>query len=619
MRARAAALALLIASLTAAPARAQDDEPVDVPANAAVVAGPTATGATLVAFDRGTDLCLAVRARNVGISQAECGAPPQLPEEAVDGEAYPRGGERVVRRFGAVPPEVATVEHRFAAPRAPQPGARRDGVVTTTAGEAYRGRAAGQVRFFLADTPTQLPWLTRYTGADGRALHAEAAIFERPLIGRPLDLARGRVGERTWRLRATVRPTLAPTPFERDRLEREVCLGPAPSRGRRGDAACLPRLPLAEDLAAYPQSACGQTGLVLVAAPAVRRAIAVLGDGRRARVPLVDAPAQLALPPARLGAFIARGPIAIRRVEGFDARGRRVQREEVGLAPAAPCRDDGGSFSVFAFASDEPAGPLGLYVADAGVRLCVSLAPLAPRGRTCALPPTTVRESYVDARRTSDGLLIGGAVAAVVAAVEVTVDGQRIRVPTTEDVPGYGGQYRGAVRFVRLSLPATAQVTSVRLLAADGRRLATQPLSEEPVEAGRGPMLLRGPVSVSVVRTRGGTVAGPCLRVSAYDETACSPQIPGLVNVVASCAPRALVVYGAVARSTRRVEVLLDGGRRLRPRLLAAGRARAFATLVPRDAQVLGVRAIGRSVRRGGLRLPPVTRQCGYADLTIVT
>ena len=55
---RAAALLAAGSLCAGAPQTAAAQEP---PRDAAVVAGPTASGATLVAWDRGTQLCIAIR------------------------------------------------------------------------------------------------------------------------------------------------------------------------------------------------------------------------------------------------------------------------------------------------------------------------------------------------------------------------------------------------------------------------------------------------------------------------------------------------------------------------------------------------------------------------------
>lgn len=609
MRFVALLLALLVACLLgSATAQAQDVDEVPIPAAAPVVAGPTATGATLVAFDRGRQVCLAIRVPDEGTGEAQCAAVPRLPEETVTVTDFAQSGEEQAHRGGLVAADVATVEERFAKASAGRPTSV---ATATVAGEAYTGRAAGRGRFWLAETPDGLPWLTRLVGADGRALFADLSPFERPIVGRPVDVARGRSGGRSVRLRASVRPALAATPLERDRIENEVCLGVV--LGDSPESVCRGRRPPATDLEVTRQTGCGSNALVLVASSRVRRAVAVLGDGRRRPVQLVGAPAVLRLPQTRLGAFVVRGEVAVRRVEGFGADGRRLATADVGLAPAQPCTD--GTFSVFFFDADvDDRGPLRLSARDDADRLCVALGDLDPRGRDCALPPTTVRESSLDVRATTAGKLVAGAVDARIAAVEVRSSAGTRRVETTDDVPDYGGQYRGLVRFVSVPLPSTAAVRDVRFLDTAGRQLGRQTLFEDPRPTGRGTPLGGRGIRARAFRT---TSSGACLTVD-VDEDGCYEPTVDVVSIAASCAPRAVVLFGAVRASTTLVEVLLAGRPPLRARLARIGDRTFFVGVVPPSARVIGFRATGRTMRTATMRTPPARRQCGYVDIDLL-
>jgi hypothetical protein len=81
----------LLGLLAPAAANAQDDGPV-APADAAVVAGPLASGATLVAFDRNGELCVALRGEHSSCGPAlQDSAQPQVEITANGGAAWSTG------------------------------------------------------------------------------------------------------------------------------------------------------------------------------------------------------------------------------------------------------------------------------------------------------------------------------------------------------------------------------------------------------------------------------------------------------------------------------------------------------------------------------------------------
>ena len=167
------------------------------PANAAEVA--KVDGATLTASDDpadanrpDSDFCVGVKTE--GGSSETCHIAPRRPYEALVAQALGAG-----RRFvgGAVPLAVAHVDVE-----------RADGVrvgADSVAGERYRGRQAGKVRFFLVAVPRgKEVALVRMFGADGALLGAVSpeerrgeAARARPAAHRAPERRRDRSSRRT--------------------------------------------------------------------------------------------------------------------------------------------------------------------------------------------------------------------------------------------------------------------------------------------------------------------------------------------------------------------------------------------------------------------------------------
>src|SRR5262245_33205923 len=156
-----AACALVLGAPGAA--RAQGAPPRDAP----VVAGPLGDGTAVVAFDRGDQLCVALRGR----FDSSCGPPPASALHPVVEFAATGAGGAV---YGTVTTDVATVEVLA-------PGA----TATVAAGAgAYAGRSAGRVKFFLAPIAGR-PYRVRLLDAQGHVLGA-ADLAPSPAVGRPV-------------------------------------------------------------------------------------------------------------------------------------------------------------------------------------------------------------------------------------------------------------------------------------------------------------------------------------------------------------------------------------------------------------------------------------------------
>jgi hypothetical protein len=345
------------------------------------------------------------------------------------------------------------------------------------------------------------------------------------------------------------------------------------------------------------------------------------------RVPLVDVPAHLT-DGARAGALIVDGAVAIRRLEAFDATGRRVRRSPLRSAPAAPCRRgewgewgfSGGTSIAFLPGLDlEYEGPAVVRARDAGARICLSLGDFAPLRRDCRLPPGTgFGTAIIAGRRTPRRTLLGGVLPVDDATVEIEVDGARRRFATTGDLPGYGGRYRDAVRFLAVELPGAPRVGWARYLDAGDREIVSLPVffAERPrvtgsraVRLGGLDLRLAGYETSSLLLLSGDTV---CIAVAGRSTGQCRGTSDLGITAEATCAPRRrLIVAGGVAAGARRVDVLTDAGIR-RARILRVNGRRLFVAVLPADQALRRVTIRGRGVRVAELRLPPAGRQCGY-------
>jgi hypothetical protein len=355
----------------------------------------------------------------------------------------------------------------------------------------------------------------------------------------------------------------------------------------------------------------------------VARAYALLGDGRRAAIPLAGVPAAVASD-RRAGALLVTGRVAIRRLVALDGRGARVASVTLALPPPTrACNDSTIDFGGihFPLAPRGFAGPARLTVADEGSDLCVSLGDL-DRDRDCAPPPVRTRASTLGVRRVGGSSLVAGAVPRAVAALELEVGGRPVRIETQPDAPGYGGQYREQVRFFAATLPGEPTGALVTLRSAAGERIGTVPLLHKTP-----PVTLPGSrPPVGVARLSFFPTALTCLESPNVGQiipifTPCAPIDPRGMVAIASCSPRAMTLYLQASARVRGFEARLGDGRRLRSRArrVASGplaRTRVLTIDVPAGATVRSVRAGRRAAR---LDLVPAARQCGYSTFERLT
>lgn len=607
--------------LFAPPASARHD--FDPPADAPVVAGPTPSGARLVAFDHHRDLCVGTIRDDSG--SFSCNGPPRgLRDFGLDGLF---DGRRFVHA-GVVPHYVAAVELVYA------DGERAR--TETTAGEAYTGRYAGRVRFFVLDgrRGNHDALYVRLLASDGSLLAAVSLAFEGAIVGRDAQLLRGQRRGARFPLVGFRRRGLVPLPGEPERLVDRTCVGLADPRDdwdltvpRAAEACADPDRP-SRALWVGTDSSCRGRGLVLtgLAATHVHRVEVLLGDGSRRRARLRGIPESLG--PYRAFLIAPGRGVAVREIAAFDADGRRLERLELGLAPAiAECSAQG--FFLFTFAPHLPPGPvhepLSLVARDDGVLLCVGIGALRDDGLDCELPPVEPFARVVAGRASDGATLVAGVTPADVASVELEfADGSRTTVETTPDGP-YQGRYQAHLRFFELRIASPAHVHAFWVLDAQGRRHGPF-FGPDPPPFVRGPAtVLRGPgglrLSAALVRGFDGERSRPCLEVLARGERAtpetCGFADPRFVTVQALCSPRRLVLWGLVPSGTRRVAVRTDRGvlraRTARLPTRIGSRRRAFLLVIPRGAAPRELVA-DRTERR--LRLPAAARQCGYTTFT---
>jgi len=555
----------------------------------------------MVAYDRGSDLCVEIVTRGLGGSI--CGpSPSDLRFETLTISSAGDGVRGV--HGGAVPAGVARASLRFS--RA-EP---REVSAETTAGEGYRGRAAGRVRFYLADGPSAEPWLRSYADAAGTVLEAESES-DGPLTGPPFTLARGGA----YRLRAVTRLSLAPTPLDRLRVVPVTCFSFV--SWERGLCTTADE-PMAGDVEVWPLGGCDRRRVAVVASRRARRVEVLLGDGRRVRVRLAIVPAAHA-PPPRAGGLVLDGAIAMRRVEAFDVSGRRIQRRELRFPPPQPCRRGGHVEQGDLLGEEERApgtGPLVARARDDDARLCFALGDFRADKTECHLPPIYVDEAILQVRRAGGRTLVAGLLPRVITAFDLRVDGVRRRFAATGDLPGYGGQYRDHVSFAAVELPGSPQVSDARFFDALGRQVYEQPLLERPEpRPGTRRTLRVGGMALRLVRLRavpGVEHESACLALPGRSLQDCDTLSTDSPSITAVCSPRRLVVLMAAPAAARLV--LRTPGRDRVARRIRVGREVVHIGVLPPRARLEGIALRRRSVRDVVKKLPPAAAQCGYDD-----
>jgi hypothetical protein len=554
--------------------------------------------------------------------------PPLWPDEAIvatlakDGA----GGASVVSAGGAVSAAAATVEVGF-----------RGGHVLSLpalAGEAYTGRHAGRVRFFLG-TITLPDGVTDDDPVSVRMLDASGAVIgvaASPDAERREVVLRRRAGGALVRIQAVLTSRLDAVALAPEHRSDELCL-----RVAVRSAADTPEVACEE--AGLPMTlggrrGCGRVPTTLAGfVPAASHSVVVrLGSGRT--VTLATRPAPFGRPVRMVAAVLPRGE-AVRSAGAVDIAERVLVRGRVLVAPPDRRCERNEDWSFFA---DPPAPRRGtppgtevaaalasnggprLLVRDAGEQLCANFDALDLDGGDCFDPPFSARFSdlYIDPARG----IVAGLFPAQVATVRLRFRGGGGElVPATEGL-GYTGRYRTAVHFAFAPLRRGKVVTGATLLdtggraigraSADGpgidRRVARRP---SPVLAAGGERLFAGALAAPQSSRRHlciGIERDDCrddhLIVEANTATA-----------LVRCDRRRTVVFGVTRRAVTGVEITLAGGRRIPARTAAipsglGRRGKLFLAVLPRREAVTGVRlGAGGTIPLPG-RAP--ARQCGY-------
>ena len=520
---------------------------------------------------------------------------------------------------GAGPAAAARVEAELA------DGRRVDR--PTLAGERYRGRVAGRVRFFLLEVPATDRGqedgggvvLLRLYDAAGTLLGAVEPSHGRERVSQRTRLLTQRRRGASIVVDAVTGPTFAPTPLMLDRFEEQVCLVVRSRQGSSGGrtGTCRDPAPYRPVLALSVESGCGRLravvhGFVGDRVTAVRLR---LGSGRALEIPSAT------LPPAHgahryVAALLPRGE-AVRHVTAVGARGRQdlhvppsglrcveTSGGLIGIGEPDPTRGEPRPPAPHRQVAAEAEGHR-LVVGDTEAdRLCWNVDELRADAADCRLPDLDPGRAVPEHRR--------GMLAAVLPA-EVA----RVRLPDGRDVAtvagdGYTGRYAGHVRFLLAPLRAGAS-GRVRYLGPGGEILGSAWLGRElPPTAG----------PVTIARGRGWR-----LRAARYDRFTCvGLAVRGDASIceagahghlgafaLATCAPRRVLLYGVLPPGRRRIAAVLAGGRRLPARVVTLprriGGGRAYVLVLPRNARVTAL-AAGR--RRIAFDVLPAARQCGY-------
>jgi hypothetical protein len=222
---------------------------------------------------------------------------------------------------------------------------------------------------------------------------------------------------------------------------------------------------------------------------------------------------------------------------------------------------------------------------------------------------------------TDAATVVAGIVPPEVGSAEVVLEGgQRQTVPTAAD-PVYSGRYRDLIRTFSVSIPGGRQPQRVILYSLDGQRLAS-------VRVYASPTFEVPPTLVKRTRSGWRLGAGLIRFGSPARRFACAELVRGdfkpepydcLFGAVrqlrVACNPRATLLYGWLPRDARRVDVVTSRRQLSRTglsaRRLGIHRSAFLVELGPGEA-LRAVTFPGHRTER--FRLPPATRQCGYAE-----
>jgi len=623
---RGTLLAALCLSALAAPVYAQERA-----AGRATVAQDGAV--SLRASDDDDDLCLEL----VAESDSEAGSCGSGAGSGVVVESPASGGPRHVG--AAVSAAAVTTE------------VRRAGVLLasapTVAGESYRGRRAGSVRFALV----RLPTTTRTDGLRVRALDGAGQVrevlagFDPDLVSERRTLLSGRAGRVRWRVSSNRSSRLTPTLADvgHEAVLRCVYASTTVTDTTGSGPTCVGDAPadmlvgLAGPGAAQTQESC-RPGFRLVHGVVEGDAVRVTvlrGDGRRvaARTARLPGAAHTTY------AYLLPAGMALRsvRLQPRRGRGRTVA---LALAPVpVSCGLNlsgggslGGGWTLYAPAADggpiTPVGPVTTVagqpvfrVADGpGQSLCLALEDQPFTSGDCVIVPPGVGIPGGAYDNALDPRAFVLALPADVAVVRLTDSGGARREIATIAGEGYAGAYAGRVRFAAARIAGPGDLARIDLLDAAGRILHTQDSGSSGPEVrtlkARRVAGQVGRASLWQSGFRYGETTSRCLMLTdgpAPLNIGCTESRAGQVAVLlrASCATRRLTVAVTAPVGSRIVAVTGEG----RSRVMAMRRGAALLTLSP-GSGLRSLRVVPRSRRervyRLMLRAPAGARQCGW-------
>jgi len=524
----------------------------------------------------------------------------------------------------------------------------------TVAGEAYRGKRAGGVRFALVRLPPGAPLhglRVRALDAAGTAVEV-LAPEESPLVTDRRVLLSGRSGRTRWAVRGERSSALASSVVDLDHEDVTRCarVTIGGERGSESPGSCTgdaPRDAFDDFLAGGSGGAdttdrCRSRFRLVhgVADENVTGVSALLGDGRRVA--------------ARTAPFAEAGKIVYALVvpAGAAVRSLRVQRSgqkarivAFSVPPlAVTCASEGGPFSEVAVTSNPfigisdliaalpavtPVGPVTILPGSPSVRvadgpgesLCIALAtqPFNAFGCVVVAPGFENLTGAVDSYTRPRALAL--ALPASVATVRIAAKGGRPREIPTVAGDGYAGRYAGRVRFAAASISSSRELYRQELLDASGKVLHSETddtvgadFTKPRVTASRRLAGAPGRPSLwqTSIRDSGHTV--PCLALTTGRPPAkadrCEGARTGAFSVIVGvpCTTHRLTVAVTAAAGAR---VTADTGRG--SRVLTLRRGAGLLTLpASRGLRSLSIARRGRRTVRAGIHAPPGAKQCGW-------
>jgi hypothetical protein len=609
------------------------------PAHAAAPRQPTgtvvATDGTveLVATDSADQLCLEIRDSSSDMRGQGCGEPEA---GAATSATSPEHGVQFVGV--AVPAAAASVEVRRLG--------KLVGGGITVAGEAYKGAAAGSVRFALARLAPKTPYdALRVHAKDAAGTLIAVVDVSGSIVLDRRRLLSGRAGLVRWSLVEQRTSSLAPTAIDPAHETLSRCVGvdisvrSASGGSGGGTTTCTSGTPVDEIILdfdlfkARPQERCSPDFRLLhgLVAASVERVSVLMGDGRRrtpATVKLEDGTRRA------WGLGIAPGD-AVRSVTLTSAGGRsRTLRQA--LAPVAlncAALGDRDGFTDYAIGFTDglpaltPPGPVttipgapAIRVADGPAEtLCLAVGDTPFTAIGCELVPAIAGEVLRVVDSIEHTRAVAFAVPVAVASIRLSsADGKVVRSIPTVGAESYAGRYAGGVRFAAATVSGYEALTRLELLAPDGRVLHREDALGSPggrPEPRRLPAKRlagqAGKPSLWQSATRYGAETLRCLSLTAGPrpgEDECD-SYRSAVLLDASCVTHRLTVAVAVRSGMRVLAEVGTAGSRRRVKLRNGA---GLLTLRAQDSlRALAFVRNGRT-RRVRLNAPPAARQCGW-------